>query len=70
MHQKDGCYFLVQSVILCLFIGELRPRMWRDINEKRLMITVTFWGMAVFFCAVAAGNSGDVYVSFLLVLLL
>ncbi|KAL6088092.1 hypothetical protein STEG23_028949 [Scotinomys teguina] len=32
--QKDGSCFLIHSVNLCLFIGELRPLILRDINDQ------------------------------------
>ena len=34
MQKKDGFCFCIQSVILCLFIGELSPFISRDINDQ------------------------------------
>ena len=34
MQQKDGFCFHIQSVSLCLFIGELSPFILRDINDQ------------------------------------
>ena len=34
MQQKDGFCFHIQSVSLCLFIGELSPFLLRDINDR------------------------------------
>ena len=39
-NKKMGPVFFIHSVSLCLFIGELRPLMLRDINEQCLLITV------------------------------
>ena len=32
--QKDGFCFCIQSISLCLFIGELSPFALRDINDQ------------------------------------
>ena len=37
--QEEVSYLLIQSVFLCLFIGELKPLMLRVINEQYLL-----WG--------------------------
>ena len=34
MQQKDDFCFCIQSVSLCLFIGELSPFILRDINDQ------------------------------------
>ena len=33
--------FLIQSVSLCFFIGELSPFILKDINDQRLLVPVT-----------------------------
>ena len=42
MQQNAGSYLLIQSVSLCIFIGELSPLMFRDIKETLLLLFVTF----------------------------
>jgi hypothetical protein len=42
MQQNFGSFLLIQSVNLCLFIGELSPLILRDIKEKRLLLPVIF----------------------------
>ena len=40
MQQKDGFYFRIRSVSLCLFISELSPFILRDINDQWLLSPV------------------------------
>ena len=40
MHQNAGSCLHIQSVSLCLFIGELNPFMLRDIKEKLIVVFV------------------------------
>ena len=40
MLKKDGFHFRIQSVSLCIFIGELSLFILRDINEQRLLSPV------------------------------
>jgi hypothetical protein len=42
MQQSAGSCLHIQSVSLCLFIGELSPLMLRDIKEMRLLLPVIF----------------------------
>ena len=42
MQQNVGSCFCNQSVILCLFIGELNPMTIRDIKGKSLLLPVNF----------------------------
>lgn len=45
MQQTDRFRFLIQSVNLCLFIGDLRPLIFRITNEQCLLISIIllFW---------------------------
>ena len=40
MQKNPGSCLHIQSVNLCLFIGELSPLMLRDIKEKSLLLPV------------------------------
>ena len=42
MQQNVGSSLCNQSVILCLFIGELSPFILRNIKKKSLLIPVVF----------------------------
>jgi hypothetical protein len=42
MQYNAGSYICIQSVSLCLFIGELSPLMLRDVKEKSLLLLVIF----------------------------
>ena len=42
MQKKDGFSFHIQSVSLCLFIGELSSFTLRDINDQWLLSPVNF----------------------------
>ena len=42
MQQNAGSCVYIQSVSLCLFIGELSPLILRDIKEKSLLLPVIF----------------------------
>jgi hypothetical protein len=42
MQQNFGFFLCIESVSLCLFIGELSPLILRDIKEKRLLLPVIF----------------------------
>jgi hypothetical protein len=42
VQQNIGSCLRMQFVSLCLFIGELRPLMLRDIKEKRSLLPLIF----------------------------
>ena len=42
MQQNVGFCLCIQSVNLCLFIGELSPLIFRDIKENCFLLPVTF----------------------------
>ena len=42
MQQNTGSCLRIQSVSLCLFIGELSPLMLKDIKENRVLLSVIF----------------------------
>ena len=44
MQQNAGSYLHIESVSLCLFIGELSPLMLRDIRDQGWLLSVTFVG--------------------------
>ena len=45
--QNVGSCFRIQSLSLCLFIGELRPLILSDINDQSLLITVIIFCVCV-----------------------
>ena len=45
--QNVGSCFRIQSLSLCLFIGELRPLILSDINDKWLLIPVIIFFVCV-----------------------
>jgi hypothetical protein len=42
MQQNVGSYLYIQSVILCVFTGEMNPLMLKDIKENCLLLPVIF----------------------------
>ena len=42
--QNVGSCFRIQSLSLCLFIGELSPLIFSDINDQWLLTMIIFFG--------------------------
>ena len=50
--QNVGSCFRIQSLSLCLFIGELSPLILSDINDQWLLTPVIIFLFLFFFCVV------------------